>query len=107
MLWGQYEYVKQWGVSLNQLMSRRFWGWKYDSGPTEKDAILCEVKRDRVTSPEQREKIEIRNQLLLTMSASLGYLTIGLVRGFSSPGVPSMQELSPHLVPDDDAVSWV
>nr|CAD7439277.1 unnamed protein product [Timema bartmani] len=141
-------------------MSRRFWGWKYDSGPTEKDAILCEVKRDRVTSPEQREKVEIRNQfspytglavtemvrfksqlgeigvvyniscttgvfpsplhanvdtpfssptpwLLLTMSASLGYLTIGLVRGFSSPGVPSMQELSPHLVPDDDAVSWV
>nr|CAD7425867.1 unnamed protein product [Timema monikensis] len=107
MSWGNYKYVKQWGVSLNQLMSRRFWGWKYDSGPTEKDAILCEVKRDKVTSPEQREKIEIRNQLLLTMSASLGYLTIGLVRGFSSPGVPSMQELSPHLVPDDDAVSWV
>nr|CAD7202224.1 unnamed protein product [Timema douglasi] len=62
MSWGKYKYVKQWGVSLNQLMSRRFWGWKYDSGPTEKDAILCEVKRDKVTSPEQREKIEIRNQ---------------------------------------------
>jgi hypothetical protein len=41
------------------------------------------------------------------MSASLGYMTKGLVRGFTSPGVPSMQQISPHLVPDDSAVSWI
>ena len=41
------------------------------------------------------------------MAASLGYMTIGLVRGFSSPGVPSMQQISPHLVPDDSAFSWI
>jgi len=46
-------------------------------------------------------------QLLLAMAASLGYMTTGLVRGFSSPGVPSMQQVSPHLVPDENAVSWV
>ena len=46
-------------------------------------------------------------QLLLAMAASLGYMTIGLVRGFSSPGVPSMQQISPHLVPDDSAISWI
>jgi hypothetical protein len=46
-------------------------------------------------------------QLLLAMAASLGYMTTGLVRGFSSPGVPSMQQISPHLVPDDSAVSWI
>jgi len=46
-------------------------------------------------------------QLLLAMAASLGYMTIGLVRGFSSPGVPSMQQISPHLVPDDSAFSWI
>jgi hypothetical protein len=46
-------------------------------------------------------------QLLLAMAASLGYMTKGLVRGFTSPGVPSMQQISPHLVPDDSAVSWI
>jgi len=46
-------------------------------------------------------------QLLLAMAASLGYMTGGLVRGFSSPGVPSMQQLSPHLVPDERAFSWI
>ena len=46
-------------------------------------------------------------QLLLAMAASLGYMTKGLVRAFSSPGVPSMQQISPHLVPDDNAVSWI
>jgi hypothetical protein len=46
-------------------------------------------------------------QLLLAMAASLGYMSMGLVRGFSSPGVPSMQQISPHLVPDDSAFSWI
>jgi predicted small integral membrane protein len=46
-------------------------------------------------------------QFLLAIVTSLGYMTTGLVRGFSSPGVPSMQEISPHLVPDDSAFSWI
>ena len=46
-------------------------------------------------------------QLLLAMAASLGYMTSGLARGFTSTGVPSMQEISPHLVPDESAVSWI
>jgi hypothetical protein len=46
-------------------------------------------------------------QLLLAMAASLGYMTMGLVRGFTSTGVPSMQQISPHLVPDDSVVSWI
>jgi len=46
-------------------------------------------------------------QLLLAMAASLGYMTGGLVRGFSSPAVPSMQQISPHLVPDESAFSWI
>jgi hypothetical protein len=41
------------------------------------------------------------------MAASLGYMTTGLVRGFSSPGVPSMQQKSPHLVPNESAFSWI
>jgi hypothetical protein len=41
------------------------------------------------------------------MAASVAYMTTGLVRGFSSPGVPSMQQISPHIVPDDSAVSWI
>ncbi|XP_068083952.1 facilitated trehalose transporter Tret1 [Anabrus simplex] len=44
---------------------------------------------------------------LLAIAASLGYLSIGLVRGFSSPAVPSMQSLAPHLVPDEEAISWI
>jgi hypothetical protein len=46
-------------------------------------------------------------QLVLAMAASLGYMTIGNVRGFPSPAIPSMQQLSPHIVPDDSAVSWI
>jgi hypothetical protein len=41
------------------------------------------------------------------MAASLGYMTTGLVRGFSSPGIPSMQQKSPNLVPNESAVSWL
>ena len=46
-------------------------------------------------------------QLLLALATSLGCMTTGLVRGFSSTGVPSMQQISPHLVPDDSAISWI
>jgi hypothetical protein len=44
---------------------------------------------------------------MLAMAASLGYMTTDLVRGFLSPGIPSMQQITPHLVPDDNAVSWI
>ncbi|PNF21989.1 Facilitated trehalose transporter Tret1-2-like protein [Cryptotermes secundus] len=51
--------------------------------------------------------IAFLKQLLLAMAASLGYMTTGLVRGFSSPGIPSMQQKAPHLVPNESAVSWL
>ncbi|XP_052125320.1 facilitated trehalose transporter Tret1-like, partial [Frankliniella occidentalis] len=47
------------------------------------------------------------SELLVAMAASLGYMTIGLVRGWSSPGLPSMTELNPELVPNEEIVSWV
>ncbi|XP_054258056.1 facilitated trehalose transporter Tret1-2 homolog isoform X2 [Macrosteles quadrilineatus] len=47
------------------------------------------------------------NQLMLTMTASLGYLTIGLIRGWSSTAMPSIKLYSPHLVPSDYVGSWV
>ncbi|KAK3919420.1 Facilitated trehalose transporter Tret1 [Frankliniella fusca] len=47
------------------------------------------------------------SELLVAMAASLGYMTIGLVRGWSSPGLPSMLDLDPELVPNDEIVSWV
>ncbi|XP_068083958.1 facilitated trehalose transporter Tret1-like [Anabrus simplex] len=46
-------------------------------------------------------------QFLLAIAASLGYLFIGMVRGFSSPAVPSMQSLTPHLVQEEEAISWI
>uniref|UniRef100_T1HU29 Uncharacterized protein n=1 Tax=Rhodnius prolixus TaxID=13249 RepID=T1HU29_RHOPR len=46
-------------------------------------------------------------QVLLATSASLGFLTIGLVRGFSSPAIPSMKVYNPELVPHEEAVSWI
>ncbi|XP_046687770.1 facilitated trehalose transporter Tret1-like isoform X2 [Homalodisca vitripennis] len=55
----------------------------------------------------QYMSITFFKQLLLTMTASLGYLTIGLIRGWSSPGIPSMQARSQYLIPDHSAVSWV
>ncbi|KAK9508397.1 hypothetical protein O3M35_005968 [Rhynocoris fuscipes] len=49
----------------------------------------------------------ILKQVMLAMSASIGYLTIGLVRGFSSPAIPSLKQNNPELVPSEDAVSWI
>ena len=46
-------------------------------------------------------------QLLVAMAASMGYMTIGLVRGWSSPGLPSMVELNPELIPSEEIESWV
>lgn len=47
------------------------------------------------------------SQLLVAMAASMGYMTIGLVRGWSSPGLPSMVELNPELIPSEEIESWV
>ncbi|XP_049804060.1 facilitated trehalose transporter Tret1-2 homolog isoform X1 [Schistocerca nitens] len=77
-------------------------GLRAGGEPSEKHAIL-DPYACRPAPPQH----DYTNQLLLAMAASLGYLTVGLVRGFSSPGVPSMQQTTPWLVPDDDAVSWV
>lgn len=49
----------------------------------------------------------ILKQVIVACCASLGYLTIGLVRGFSSPAIPSMTAVSPELVPDHSAISWI
>ncbi|KAJ1526330.1 hypothetical protein ONE63_009479 [Megalurothrips usitatus] len=45
--------------------------------------------------------------MLVAMAASLGYMTIGLIRGWSSPGLPSMMELNPELIPSEEIESWV
>ncbi|KAF6200374.1 hypothetical protein GE061_006677 [Apolygus lucorum] len=51
--------------------------------------------------------LAIIRQVWLAVTASLGYLTIGLVRGWSSPAIPSMREISPNLAPDDEVISWI
>nr|BAQ02367.1 sugar transporter [Nilaparvata lugens] len=49
----------------------------------------------------------ISKQIIVALVASLGYLTIGLIRGYSSSAVPSMSKHDPHLVPDDYIISWI
>ncbi|XP_039283007.1 facilitated trehalose transporter Tret1-2 homolog [Nilaparvata lugens] len=49
----------------------------------------------------------ISKQIIVASVASLGYLTIGLIRGYSSSAVPSMSKHDPHLVPDDYIISWI
>ncbi|XP_058833693.1 facilitated trehalose transporter Tret1-like [Topomyia yanbarensis] len=46
-------------------------------------------------------------QTLLSLSVSLSYFCIGLVRGYSAPAVPSMNEINPGLLPDKNIASWV
>lgn len=46
-------------------------------------------------------------QTLLAVGVSVGYFYIGLVRGFSSPGIPSIRELNPELLPNKDIASWI
>lgn len=41
------------------------------------------------------------------MGVSFGYFYIGLVRGFSSPGIPSIRELNPDLLPNKEISSWI
>ncbi|XP_014248720.1 facilitated trehalose transporter Tret1-like [Cimex lectularius] len=56
---------------------------------------------DNITPPA------VLKQVWLAMTASLGYLTIGLVRGFSSPAIPSMESNNPELIPHHQALSWI
>ncbi|XP_063695878.1 facilitated trehalose transporter Tret1-like [Culicoides brevitarsis] len=45
-------------------------------------------------------------QTMLSMAVSLGYFCIGMVRGYSAPAMPSMQDLNPGLLPNQNIVSW-
>ncbi|XP_075222588.1 facilitated trehalose transporter Tret1-like isoform X2 [Lycorma delicatula] len=54
-----------------------------------------------------KTSVGILKQVVLTMAASLGYLTIGLIRGWSSTAMPSMEKLDSYLIPNDDAESWI
>lgn len=40
------------------------------------------------------------------MCTSLSYFCIGLVRGFSAPGLPSMRQHNPELLPSAEIESW-
>uniref|UniRef100_A0A182WEI2 Major facilitator superfamily (MFS) profile domain-containing protein n=1 Tax=Anopheles minimus TaxID=112268 RepID=A0A182WEI2_9DIPT len=46
-------------------------------------------------------------QTLLSLSVSLSYYCIGLVRGYSAPAVPSMHATAPDLLPSKNIASWV
>lgn len=46
-------------------------------------------------------------QTLLSLSVSLSYFCIGLVRGYSAPAVPSINTIDPGLLPDKNIASWV
>ncbi|XP_052903126.1 facilitated trehalose transporter Tret1-2 homolog [Anopheles moucheti] len=46
-------------------------------------------------------------QTLLSLSVSLSYYCIGLVRGYSAPAVPSMHATAPGLLPSKNIASWV
>ncbi|XP_026315677.1 facilitated trehalose transporter Tret1-like isoform X2 [Hyposmocoma kahamanoa] len=46
-------------------------------------------------------------QLWLTLGASLGFLIIGLVRGFSASALPSIAKLDPHLIETSEQKSWI
>ncbi|RZF46609.1 hypothetical protein LSTR_LSTR002941 [Laodelphax striatellus] len=49
----------------------------------------------------------ISKQIIVASVASLGYLTIGLIRGYSSSAIPSMSKNDPHLVANDYIISWI
>lgn len=45
-------------------------------------------------------------QTLLSLAASMSFFCIGLVRGYSSPAIPSIHENDPNLLPTKDIASW-
>ncbi|XP_045447718.1 facilitated trehalose transporter Tret1-like [Melitaea cinxia] len=46
-------------------------------------------------------------QLWLTFGASLAFLIIGLVRGYSSSSIPSMESLNPDIIQHSEQKSWI
>uniref|UniRef100_A0A182Q0V3 Major facilitator superfamily (MFS) profile domain-containing protein n=1 Tax=Anopheles farauti TaxID=69004 RepID=A0A182Q0V3_9DIPT len=56
---------------------------------------------------EKTTPIAALKQTLLSLSVSLSYFCIGLVRGYSAPAVPSMHETMPGLLPTKNIASWV
>ena len=42
-----------------------------------------------------------------SLCVSISYFCNGLVRGYSSPAIPSMKEKSNYLLPDENIASWV
>lgn len=46
-------------------------------------------------------------QLWLTMGASLAFLIIGLVRGYSASALPSLEEIDPSLIQNSQQKSWI
>ncbi|XP_053612397.1 facilitated trehalose transporter Tret1-like [Plodia interpunctella] len=46
-------------------------------------------------------------QLWLTLAASLSFLIIGLVRGYSSSALPSLEALEPTLIQNGQQKSWI
>lgn len=55
-------------------------------------------------SPAARAMLK---QTLLSVSVSLGYFCIGMVRGYSAPAMPSISETVPNLLPNKSIVSYV
>jgi MFS family permease len=45
-------------------------------------------------------------QSLLAVSVSLAYFSIGLVRGWSAPSIPSIHDTIPELLPSKNIASW-
>ncbi|ETN66996.1 sugar transporter [Anopheles darlingi] len=56
---------------------------------------------------ERSSTMAALKQTLLSISVSLSYYCIGLVRGYSAPAVPSMHETVPGLLPSKNIASWV
>ncbi|XP_049867851.1 facilitated trehalose transporter Tret1-like [Pectinophora gossypiella] len=46
-------------------------------------------------------------QLWLTLSASLAFLIIGLVRGYSSSSIPSIEKYDPNIIQSSEQKSWI
>ncbi|EAT41278.1 AAEL007050-PA [Aedes aegypti] len=59
------------------------------------------------TDSKWRITIAALKQTLLSLSVSLSYFCIGLVRGYSAPAVPSMNDINPGLLPSKNIASWV
>lgn len=46
-------------------------------------------------------------QLWLTFGASLSFLIIGLVRGYSASAIPSIEDIDPEIIQSSEQKSWI